>query len=179
MKPANRSAMVAAVHPHLGKDDDKAFWDHAIDVLVTDVESEISESGSDREIYAWFGACSHWLRPHQTRWTAAGGFAWPTGYTGGSYSRDGAPEFDWSVKFCWDLASKVWEPSERFKGKKKLIFRAALPTRTTRHDQAAVHTIWEPGSPAQTKRKTVRIYGFRKIEHEWTCVASKIVRVAK
>jgi hypothetical protein len=49
-------------------------------------------------LYAEAGMCSHWLRPHQTRWTAAGGFALPSGYGGAPHYRAGLPEFDWSVK---------------------------------------------------------------------------------
>lgn len=173
MERHNHNSLVEIIEPFLGPDDDSAFWNQAIHVLVSDIESEISERTPDRDIYLNVGACSHWLRPHQTRWTASGGFAWPTGYGGGTWSRIGLPQFDWSVKFLWDVNSETWEPVNRFKGKKKLTFRAALPTRTTRHDQAAIHTMWEPGSPVHPTRKRVRFYGFRKHQQDWACIDSQ------
>ena len=173
MERLNHNSLVEIIEPFLGPDDDSAFWNQAIHVLVSDIESEISERPPDRDIYLTIGACSHWLRPHQTRWAASGGFAWPTGYGGGTLSRRGLPQFDWSVIFLWDVNSEIWEPVNRFKGKKKLTFRAALPTRTTRHDQSAVHTLWEPGSPIHPTKKRVRFYGFRKREQDWACVESK------
>jgi hypothetical protein len=39
--------------------------------------------------YAEIGYCHRWISPHQTPWSADGGFAWPFGYnktvTGFSY----------------------------------------------------------------------------------------------
>lgn len=169
----DHTGFVDAVAPFLGSDDDSAFWAQAFRVLVSDIEAEIGERRPDRGIYLNIGACSHWLRPHQTRWRASGGFAWPTGYGGGTWSRSGLPLFDWSVKFLWDRHSEWWQRVDRFRGKRKLVLRATLPTRTARHAQAAVHTIWEPGSPSQPRTKRVRFYGFRKHQDDWVCVASQ------
>lgn len=157
----------------LAPEDDGDFWSAALAVLLHDVETEWGDARSKPEIYAQIGACSHWLRPHQTRWTAAGGFAWPSGYGGFGYSRLGLPEFDWFVLLRRDADSQSWRPVEKLTGKKRLILRAALPTRTKRHPQAAVHTIWTPGRLAGRKKGFSRVYGFRKLEGAWQCVASR------
>lgn len=143
----------------------------------------ITQSGDDvdalhpvkdkkQEVFLQIGACSHWQRPHQTRWTASGGFAWPEGYLQKSEDHvknswgpigSGLPEFDWFVLLHWDNAEQEWQVvAPKFFGKKRVVFRAALPTRTARHPQAAVHTIWIPGTPANAAKKEVRFYGFRK-----------------
>jgi hypothetical protein len=173
MQRHNHNYLADTFGPHLGPDDDPEFWDTAVELLVSEIETETTEEITTRDIYLNLGACSHWLRPHQTRWTASGGFAWPTGYDGGTGSRSGLPQFDWSVKFLLNKKLKIWEPADRFRGKRKLILRAALPTRTTRHDQAAVHTAWVPGPPVHPTKKRVRFYGFRKNQQAWTCVASQ------
>ncbi len=157
---------------HLTVEDDAEFWSTAIAVLLQDVEAKLEDTRPKAEIYAQIGACSHWLRPHQTRWTAAGGFAWPSGYGADSYSRLGLPEFDWFVLLRRNFDSQSWEPAEKLNGKRHLVFRAALPTRTKRHPQAAIHTIWTPSRISGHKERFPQVYGFRKIEGIWQCVAS-------
>lgn len=171
----------------LTDEDDLGFWIAAFDVLLRDIEALDFERCRKYEIYIQIGACSHWLRPHQTRWTAAGGFAWPVGYMdrfarglGNTYGPigDGLPEFEWFALFHWNHEQKTWNLVEpKFTGKRKLIFRAALPTRTKRHPQAAIHTIWSPGSPEYPTSKVEQFYGFRKIEETWECVATRKRRV--
>jgi len=157
---------------HLSIDDDKEFWSTALIALLKDVEAELEEARPKTPVYVQIGACSHWLRPHQTRWTAAGGFAWPSGYGASGYSRLGVPEFDWFVLLRRDFANQSWHPVEKFAGKRHSVFRAALPTRTKRHPQAAIHTVWLPSRPSSRKQKATWFYGFRKIEGIWQCVAS-------
>ncbi len=173
MQESNHTSLVGIIQACLRSDDDPAFWGAAIQVLAFDIEAEITDGSHNCDVYLNIGACSHWLRPHQTRWTAAGGFAWPTGYGGGTWSRRGLPQFDWSQKFLWDVSARSWKPVDRFKGKRKLSCRVALPTRTARHDQAAIHTLWEPGTPTTPTEKRLRFYGFRKQDGNWACVASK------
>jgi hypothetical protein len=116
------------------------------------------------ECFLHSGACSHWARPHQTRWTVAGGFAWPSGYLSRKgHSLNGLPELDWSVLFR--LTDGRWRPVANFQGQQKVVLRAAVPSRTTRHKQAAVDTLWLPSN------RTV-FYGFRKLDGAWTCVAN-------
>lgn len=158
---------------HLSPEDDSDFWSVAIQVLFHDVEAELEENHPKAEVYIQIGACSHWLRTHQTRWTASGGFAWPTGYGASSYSQLGLPEFDWFVLLRGNPDDGNWQPVEKFTGKRHLVFRAALPTRTLRHAQAAINTIWLPIRPSTGEQKSLSFYGFRKIDGIWQCVASQ------
>jgi hypothetical protein len=102
------------------------------------------------------GACSHWLRPHQTRWTKAGGFAYPEGY------RNYKPEFDWKVILLF--RDKQWVPVVRLPGKGLTFFSVIIPSRTARHRQAVIYTRWHPGEEV--------LYGFRKLDGKWQCVAA-------
>jgi hypothetical protein len=160
---------------HLFPEDDEEFWLTAISILLHDVEAELTKVRLKSKVYVQIGACSHWLQPHQTRWTAAGGFAWPSGYGGSGYSRIGVPEFDWYVSLCRETEEQNWQPVEKFSGKRHFIFRAALPTRTKRHPQAAIHTLWFPGRPSNVKEESIRFYGFRKVESIWECVTTSAI----
>lgn len=136
------------IENHLNKEDDSMLWVEVLNCLSEDTTSMLSESKWRGQIYLTIGACSHWLRPHQTRWKANGGFAWPSGYGNGSgYSREGLPEFDWSVVYIWETAERNWKPADRIEGKKKLMLRVAIPTKTVQRNQAAIHSIWEKGTP--------------------------------
>lgn len=67
--------MTEFIKPLLGSEDDPELWQVAVQHILaqlTPVPGMLVE----------LGRCSHWLRPHQTRWTADGGFAWPSGYGG-------------------------------------------------------------------------------------------------
>lgn len=170
------------INPHLSAEDDPNFWVAAFDTLLADIEALYPEKDKKQEIFLQIGACSHWLRPHQQRWTASGGFAWPAGYLQKYQDHiknswgpigSGPPELEWFVLIHWNREEKEWQMvAPKFFGKKKLVLRAALPTRTGRHMQAALHTIWTPGTPEQPHKRVVRFYGFRKRGKEWECVAA-------
>src|SRR5205085_4593730 len=80
----------------LSSDDDPELWAVVLDTILADLTPE---PGMAVEV----GRCSHWLRSHQTRWTADGGFAAPVGYGSGTggYSCKALPQFDWSVVLKW------------------------------------------------------------------------------
>ena len=159
-----------AVESRLGPEDDPRFWDSVFQTLLRDIELQHFDENKKHEIFLQIGACSHWLRPHQTRLTADGGFAYPSGYLGGSgFSTNGLPEFDWSVILHRDQDQGRWVLTDKFFGKRRLICRVALPTRTLRHNQAAIHLVWTPGTPAQPAHKEVLYYGFRKRGGSWLC----------
>jgi hypothetical protein len=143
----------------LNADDDPELWRAALCYILTEVST-------GPEVLVEVGRCSHWLRPHQTRWTADGGFAWPAGYGSGAggYSRSALPQFDWSVVLAWNGAE--WEVIERRSVRTTL--RIAIPSRTRRHRQAAIHTLWHTG-----REKEVVFYGFRRRDGGWACTASK------
>jgi hypothetical protein len=152
-----RGAASDLVLRHLRPGDDFDLWR----VTLGHILSEFSPStGTLIEV----GRCSHWLRPHQFRWTADGGFAWPVGYGSGQggYSFDALPQFDWSVTLAW--TGDHWQLA-RDKSVKPTV-RITLPSRTLRHDQAAVHAVWSIG-----REKEVRFYGFRRRADQWRCTA--------
>jgi hypothetical protein len=156
--------MFAGFPAMLNREDDPQAWKAVIAVLLEEFSFRHAKIEEGTESFLQIGACSHWFRPHQSRWTAAGGFAWPIGYGGAQgFLHRGLPEFDWSVTF--QRARGKWQPVGRFAGKKKLLVRVAIPAGTTRHKQAAVHTLWQP-------ENKVIFYGFRNLSDGWTCVAN-------
>jgi len=165
------------IEKYLKTDDDPNLWREVMDCLAQDIEVMLSERSYKGNIYLLIGVCNHWTRPHQTRWTANGGFAWPSGYGGnGSWSR-GLPEFDWSCGYRWSVTHSHWEPIQRQEGKRKLTVRVAIPARTKVHDQAAVHTMWEQGTPNEPGKKMIRFYGYRKKDQKWSYKAHKDFKV--
>ncbi len=157
---------------NLSEEDDPELWSFVMGCLAEDLKFQDCDLKSMHPIYLRLGLCRHWLRPHQTRWTADGGFAWPTGYGGNEgYSRMGLPEFDWSVLYRW--VDNDWMSVKKEQGKKKLILRAAIPARTAKHRQAAIHTLWDSGFPFSPEQKLVRFYGLRKTGERWVLKATK------
>src|SRR6266849_5108978 len=94
-------ALPSALQERLTAEDDPALWGQVLKTLAEDASTlETVNNGSP--LYAEVGVCSHWLRPHQSRWTAAGGFAYPIGYGDGDggglpVARVGLPRLDWSI----------------------------------------------------------------------------------
>jgi len=146
--------MIAPLLNHLNSEDDPNLWQVVMDTILLDLEPV---KGMTAEI----GRCSHWMRPHQTRWTADGGFAAPIGY------HHGTPEFDWSIILEW--TGQEWIAATD-KGAKPVL-RVAIPSRSTRHNQAAVHTLWRTG-----KENKSRPYGFRKKNDLWQLTAAGFAR---
>lgn len=161
-----------AILLHLSPKDDTRFWLTVFDDLTQEFLSLGIDKRKGYEIFLQIGACSHWLRPHQTRLTGAGGFALPAGYLGGGFSRDGLPEFNWSVLLHRNQTQGSWLETDKFFGKRQLLCRAALPTRTVQHNQAVINVSWSPGTPAQPKQKTKLFYAYRKIADKWKQVAA-------
>ncbi len=159
-----------AIAAQLTNDDDPALWDVVTNTILADAASHCCDAKDD--VFAQIGCCRHWIRPHQSRWTADGGFASPFGYdrTTAGYSFSALPELEWSVFFKWFGAA--WELGRT--GARCLLLRVAIPARTTRHSQAAVHTIWTPRSPLR-QEKAVQLYGFRKKDGFWQLTATDIL----
>lgn len=141
----------------LSADDDPSLWRAALSVVTDDFLQKYSPRSASKNWGMVVGACSHWLRPHQTRWTAAGGFASPDGY------RSLAPEFDWSVALLFRQG--VWVPVARLPRRRLRFLRVVIPSRTARRRQAAIYSRWQPGEGSVC-------YGFRKFGGEWRCVAA-------
>jgi len=153
------------VPDHLTPQDDAEAWREILSVIGGEFVERYRTEGSRNE--SWLlriGTCSHWVRPHQSRWTAAGGFALPIGYKGASWLlSEGLPEFDWSVIVLFD--GERWKRVDKFSGKKQIVLRVAVPTRTLRHKQAAVHSMWSTSHQ-------LTFYGFRNVDGKWLCVAA-------
>ena len=158
---------------HFSDDDDPTLWESAVNLIFHEA-SFLARCASDTTtVSATIGCCSHWLRPHQTRWTADGGFAWPSGYGGHGYSRTGQPEHDWSIQFHWNPVAQIWESTEPdITLLERFSFRVTVPARTARHKQAAIPATWATGTPILSKKPIFQIYGFRKQSNQWTCTAT-------
>ena len=156
-----------AIAEHLTAEDDPVLWDLATNTILTDAAQLAQDA--DEAIFSQVGCCRHWIRPHQSRWTADGGFAWPMGYdkTTTGYSFTALPDLDWSIFLKWTEVG--WELGRT--GGRCLLLRIAVPARTARHLQAAVHTIWTPRSPG-SEEKVVQLYGFRKKDGIWQLTAT-------
>src|SRR4029077_18471633 len=129
------------VEARLTAQDDPGVWKEILVVLGEEFLQRYRTEAEGKQ--SWFlriGACSHWVRPHQSRWLAAGGFASAIRYKGATGWSNGLPELDWSVILSFDGAG--WRRVDRFSGKNQIVMRVAVPARTARHKQAAVHTVW-------------------------------------
>jgi hypothetical protein len=81
------------------------------------------------------------------------------------------PELEWSESLKW--TGEAWEPGRT--GRRCLVLRIAIPARTARHLQAAIHTIWTPRSPT-IREKVVQLFGFRKRAGVWSLTARETLR---
>lgn len=169
----------AALTERLSPEDDPALWVQVLRGLAEDAREFAILSS---KLYAEIGACSHWLRPHQIRWRPPGGspvgrgFAYPAGYgfaypAGHGSGRGfcgaiGLPRFDWSVRLLFIPASATWETPAAPPTKRLRSVRVAVPSRTTRHRQAAVHTLW-PSGTLDAKHKRTILFGFRNVNGVW------------
>jgi hypothetical protein len=160
-EPIDASGLISDLMPRLGADDNAAFWATALSVITEEMASHIDEQ---TPCFLEVGVCSHWLRPHQARWTVAGGFAWPSGYLGGSgQGSRGLPEFDWSALFRYE--SGILGRVEKYSEKRRQVMRVAFPARTARHHQAVLHVLWHPS-------KRLVFFGFRRVGDGWKLVAT-------
>jgi hypothetical protein len=131
--------------PHLTSDDDPLLWELVWETLVAEASALTPLEKLPAKQFLKIGCCSHWFRPHQSRWTAMGGFAWPSGWHNVSgFSKRGLPELDWSV--LYENTAGVWQSADKFSGKDRLEIRVSVPARTARHNQAAIHSLWMPGN---------------------------------
>ena len=163
-------ALPVTLKDRLSAEDDPALWEQVLKILAEDA-SALKAVADGSRLFAEVGACSHWLRPHQTRWTAAGGFAWPSGYGGAGFSRTGLPLFDWSVILQFNPAPMGWVIPEQSPTRHSMSVRVAVPSRTTRHLQAAVHTLWSRRT-FYAKRERRVLYGLRNLNGVWELKAS-------
>ncbi len=148
------------VEAHLTADDDPEFWQTALSVLADEFAILVSKPGTEKDWAMLVGACSHWRRPHQERWTVAGGFAWPS-------ENRSFPNLDWSMTLLYRDGELL--PVPKLPGKGIRLFRVAMPSRTRRHKQAAVRACW--GNTGESV-----LFGFRCMNAKWRCVAVSDLR---
>jgi hypothetical protein len=158
----------ALIEERLAADDDPGLWVEILRAAAEDASMLRTRYGSS--LYAVVGRCSHWARPHQSRWTAAGGFSVPLGYGDGEGYVGGLPNLDWNVTLEFDPNRPGWvcplqSPTKRFRS-----VRLAIPSRTARHLQAAVHAVWSRAT-LDPKQQRTAFYGFRKAGDGWKLVA--------
>jgi len=158
----------ALIVEKLDADDDPNLWAEMLRVAAEDAAALGARGGS--KWYAIVGRCSHWARPHQSRWTAAGGFSLPLGYGDGEGYLGALPNLDWSVTVEFDANQPGWVVPLQRPAKGFRSIRLSIPSRTARHAQAAVHAVWSRGT-IDTKQKRTVYYGFRKSEGGWKFVA--------
>src|SRR6476620_634631 len=98
-----RTISIEDIEDQLGPEDDPAAWEAILAVISDEFIQEYRTTARGKK--PWFlriGTCSHWWRPHQARWTAAGGFAYAVGYKGPNTGGPGLPEFDWFLILAFD-----------------------------------------------------------------------------
>lgn len=161
--------VLADLLPILGPEDDQSLFLALVDLLDSDIGFLLAEKPATEPVLIDIGICKHWLRPHQARWTAGGGFAWPTGYGSGAggYSRWAHPRID--VDQVFELRARgAWVPVSSTAGRRPLVLRVAVPARSARHQQAAIHTVWLPGPPQRPAERAYRFLGFRRVAEAWS-----------
>ena len=162
-----------SIVPLLTDGDDVDLWKTSLDLIFKEASFLAQHATESTQITGLIGCCSHWLRPHQTRWTENGGFAWPSGYGGRRYSRTGLPVHDWSTELYWTDKHNTWIPeSLQSAPSKHYVVRVTVPARTTRHNQAAIPVSWPNGTPLLPHEPLHQIYGFRKLKGRWQCTAT-------
>jgi len=139
---------------HLNADDDASFWELALTLVCEEFLQRQSGRKRKGEWAIVIGACSRWVRPHNSSLGAGRMFAFPQGY------KDSMPELDWSVTLV--RRADEWIPAAKLPGKRTTVFRVAIPTRTRRHRRASIHARWAPGDEEI-------LYGFLKTGEEWRC----------
>jgi hypothetical protein len=153
--------MIEAIQTRLVDSDDQALWREVLHYAI----ERFKAKHENAPCFIEAGLCSKWLRPHQLRWTAAGGFAWPVGYGNGTGAGSrGIPEFDWSVVFEYESATDSWQLAPKFHSKQRRVLRLAIPARSARHQQAAINAVWQP-------EYVTEFWGFRKKDSEWQNIA--------
>lgn len=148
---------ITALEGILSRDDDPYLWRAALSVVTDDFLQRYNRGSKNKNWGIVVGACSHWVRPHQTRWTKAGGFAYPAGY------KSFKPELDWSVILLFH--DQKWIPVVTLPGKRLALLDVVIPSRTARHKQAVIYSRWRASGE-------LVFYGFRKLDGKWSCVAA-------
>jgi len=165
MEDPNVSELISinCIKDQLTMQDDPAAWRVILAVIGEEFLERYRSEGAEKE--SWFlrmGACSHWVRPTRAAGSRRVDLRCHR-FKGASGWSHGLPEFDWSVILSFD--GEGWKRVDKFSSKKQVVLRVAVPARTARHKQAAVHTVWSTSGQ-------LTLYGFRNVDGRWLCVAA-------
>ena len=153
----------AKLNDSLDPDDDINFWKTLIISILDEIDDRWNyEDLTIKSINLGIFKVSSWKRPHQTRWTASGGFAWPS-----SYSLHADEHSLWNFWIGRDEGLIEWDLREKPRRRKRNVFNAylAAPGNTSRHNQGAAMMEWRPKCPykiAKHKGLIREMYGLRK-----------------
>jgi hypothetical protein len=158
---------IEALVQRLDSEDDPRLWQDALDVIFCDLSQQARDYTGKDAIIAEIGPCSHWIRPHWT--SVSDGTRFPSGYnqTVTGFSFRSLPQFDWSLRWKYDPEAQAWVDVKGQPSRRPLTYRIVIPARSTRHSQATVSTIWQPGSPADPANKLLVVYGFERNNNTW------------
>jgi hypothetical protein len=146
----NSKVILETVKGRLTVEDDLGLWENALTVLGEELLLRYDREGKNRGWVFLVGACSHWVRPHNSRWNAAGGFVFPEGY------QNSLPQLEWSVILSY--GNRCWTPVQKLPGKNNVVFRVFLPMRSARHKASccAHQMVYQP------KPNTLRLSEYRR-----------------
>ena len=157
-------ALPSGLRTLLAKDDEPLLWHTALAEILQEIDARWEvEAPGVRGIQVGLFKVTKWRRPHKSRWTRGGGFAWPE-----SYDWHGHQNADWGVWFSRTRKTSWSFTPERepFRGRRgTFALRICFPGRTTRHDQAALGCEWFPVSPWHRKdrlKRKLALYGYRR-----------------
>ncbi|MCA9215164.1 MAG: hypothetical protein KDB27_18980 [Planctomycetales bacterium] len=163
--------VVDELSSHFSPDDDPDLWLEVLRVVKGDIARRFTEADSPRDLLLLVGACSNWLRPHQTRFRVRDEeFAWPSGYGGVGFSRTGLPELDWCCCFRRTNSgfARIGVPHKI--GKRRFLVRVAIPSKTIERRRASINVSWTPGIPADVRQPLVRLLAFKKANVGWEMI---------
>jgi hypothetical protein len=79
MTMTNELISMSHVEDRLTAQDDPGAWKEILAVLNEEfLQRYRAEQGEKKAWFLRIGTCSHWVRPHQSRWLAAGEFPCPS-----------------------------------------------------------------------------------------------------
>jgi hypothetical protein len=115
MQTVKVSPKFQVVFGKLTTKDDRDLWQITLTVLSHEFLQRYDREAKKTRLEFSRWCLSPGVRPYQTRWTAAGGLAWPEGY------KDFSPELDWSVILLF--RNRCWMPIEKCSAKRRVVFR--------------------------------------------------------
>jgi hypothetical protein len=137
-------------------EDDPTLWDTVVAHLLSWIDPQLDLTRR-RPLFIRLRQ-----RPHYWRHTLAGSKGWPRGY-----GAAGSPQLDWSVLLQWQPKEHTWRTVTGLHTKRYYLLQVAIPSRSTRHNQALVHCRWLPGPRRIHTEEAEILFHFRRISGHW------------